>query len=967
MLQSSEKKTKLPVTLECGQKSLQIRPDVLQLPEDTWFILGRDILAELGIGLTNLPIHFPDEIAVKEADECLLCDNNSIAKIIPEDQDQMIASELGTILKENEALDSALPCAIPREGYKLYVKPGSPRIYRRQYDLSVTKQEALDSQVRKWIDSGVVTRCNEGSPYNSPIMTVPKRDDQGTRTGTRVCIDPRPINAILEDDTFLVPLVTEVFQKTAGNSFFTTIDLKEAYTQIPLHPESQELTAFNWKGLQYKFTRCIFGIKTMSAMFQRVITNVLENCLEFAACYVDDIVVFSKTREEHLKHVTAVIHALTKAHLRINSGKSKFGMKKVKLLGFLVSQDGIIPDQRRLEEVFNVPTPTSTKELQRFLGMTNYLRQHIPKYSELAHPLETNRMSESFAWTMELENAFTNMKSALIQAKLLSVPKPNLPFFLATDASNEGIAAMLYQEDGDKRAFVSFDSRALRPSERNYHANKKELLAIVFGLLKNQHIIRGRQFTLVTDHHSLIHLKSQAHANMTMVNWLDIIESFSFTTTHIRGLENVVPDALSRAPCPIHTILFTEEVHRPPIDLVAVHNQGHFQKDKMIEYLKDRGYSWPRMNTDCAEVAKACLTCQRCNNKQPSFEALQPIDAAKPFDHVQIDLVTDLPTSHDGFNHVFVLTDVASKFTLLRPLKDKSAMSIAKILLPIVSDYGPPQIIQSDQGKEFDNNLVREICAAINSEQRLSSAYSPRTNGLVERTNRTWVAILRKLALFSQSLWTDFLPLTQLFLNNRISTPIRVSPFEALFCRKSNELRDFSAEDALSEGLSDEEILQRICYAQSDFWPSLLKRSVLSHERMATNFNEQNHITSFNVGDIVFLRNTRGSKLDPEFEGPFRIIGKSKGNSYTLVNTANHPYKRRVTTSQLKLAHSLPPFPDPSEHFEFERILEHRGDPGSREYLVKWKNYPLQDASWVRPEDFTDPSSLTRYWASRGG
>ena len=967
---SPRKKLKTPIILECGSKRVKLQPDIVSLSEDISFILGRDILAELGIGLINLPIYYPDEVIAEESDDCLLCDSKQLAKIVTEDEDSSIPVALASYLEENEALDPMVPCSLPKEGYRLHAKPNSPRIYRRQYDMCVTKQEALDAQVVKWINAGVVVRCKEGSPYNSPIMTVPKRDELGTKTGTRVCIDPRPINAILEDDAFLVPLVTEVFQKTAGHQYFSTIDLKEAYTQIPLHPDSQEFTAFSWKGLQYKFTRCIFGIKTMSAMFQRVITNVLEDCLEFAACYVDDIVIMSKTKEDHIEHVGKVLQALTKAHLRVNKSKSKFGMKKVKLLGFLVSEEGIIPDQGRLADIFNVPTPTSVKEIQRFLGMTNYLRQHVPMYADIAHPLEAVRMSKSFQWSPSLDEAFKRLKTAIIHAKLLSVPRPDLPLLLATDASNEGIAAMLYQIDGDKQLFLSFESRALKEAERNYHANKKELLAIVFGLLKNQHIVQGRHFTLLTDHHSLIYLKSQAQATAIMANWFDIIESFSFSVAHIKGIDNVVPDALSRAPCPDHTLLLVDQaqsqLETPPIDLQAVHQLGHFQADLMVDYLKDRGHSWSNMYTDCAEVAKSCLTCQRCNNKASGYNPLQPIDAPRPFDHVQIDLVTDLPPSPEGYLHVLVLTDVASKFTILRPLKDKSARSTAKTLLQIISDFGPPRIIQSDQGKEFDNSVIRQVCSAFSTEQRLSSAYSPRTNGLVERTNRTWVSILRKLAMFSQSLWPDFLPITQFFLNIRITQSISVSPFEALFCRKSNELVNFASQQPI-DALSEEEIVRRICHAQSNFWPSLLQRSVASHERMSENFNEANRLTTFSKGDIVFVRNPRALKLDPEFAGPFRITRKTAANSYDLVDAANVPFHRRVTTSQLKLAHSQADTPDDEDRFEFEHIIDHRGDISNREYLVKWKDYPISDASWVRQEDFTDPSSLTRYWASRGG
>ena len=547
---------------------------------------------------------------------------------------------------------------------------------------------------------------------------------------------------------------------------------------------------------------------------------------------------------------------------------------------------------------------------------------------------------------------------------------------------------MLYQKDGDTTFYISFDSRSLKPSERNYHANKKELLAVIFALQKNQHILSGRHFTLLTDHHSLVFLHTQKHMNMMLENWLDIIATFKFNVIHLPGIENVIPDALSRSPScmnqhttsnlTISTISSPEENptdssqtsnsystnNRP--DLELLHLQGHFQADSMVNWLKDRNFTWQNMKEDCEKIAKNCLICQRCNTGTQSFNPLISIDACKPFDHIQIDLVTDLPTSQEGFQHVCVVVDVASKFSLLRPMKDKTAQSAAKILSEIFRDFGVPRILQSDQGREFDNSLIKKICAHMNIDQRLSSAYSPRTNGLVERTNRTWINIIRKLCSFCQTLWPSFLDATQIFMNNRITKAICTSPFEALFYRKSNLLIDYSNE-VISPARSAEQIIADIFNAQTKFWPNLMNKSVSYHTKMTNSFNDNERIRNFNVGDIVFLRNPNNNKLDTLFDGPFRIVNKTQANTFELVDTAGNAFKRRVTTPQLKLAFSQNWISNDDEIFEFEEILSHRGNPNDLEYLVKWKNFPTEDATWIRQQDFTDPRDIKRYWESRGG
>ena len=968
-LQMAQKDNKVPRRLTvdklkvlCGSHSLSWQFDVMNMPDETPCILGRDILRSLGIGLMNLPFCFPGEQGVTLEPNEILDEAATFAKVKLDDQEPGFQGLIDDLMNINLMLEPSTPCTYPKGGYKLKLKANSKPVFRRQYPLTSAKQDAIDETVGKWIKLGIVKQCSEGSPFNSPLITVPKRDLQGTKTGVRVCIDPRPINDLLEDDSFIVPLVNEVFEKTASARYFSTIDLREAYTQIALSDESQPLTAFTWKGLQYVFTRCIFGIKTMSAMFQRVITNVLKECLEFAISYVDDIVVFSNSLEEHVEHVSKVLQALTAANLRINNSKSKFGHRVIKLLGFLIDEFGISPDPAQLKHVFDFPRPSSTKELQRFMGVCNFLRQHILNYTELARPLEKCRLSSKFDWLPEHELAFVNLKSAIVNANILSTPRSDLPLFLATDASNSGVASMLYQVEGDKTFFLSFDSRSLRPAEINYHAHKKELLAIVFGLLKNSHILANRPFTLLTDHQSLTFLFTQKHANIMMENWMDIISSYNFIPCHLPGVLNVIPDALSRAPVTPHSCTSVFSLtDTPPMDLWSIHELGHFQEDKMVEWLKDRDFTWPNMRQHCADIAKACTICQRFNHAPVKYNPLKTIDAARPFDHIQIDLVTDLPLSHSALSIVLVVTDVASKFTLLRPLTNKTAKCVAAALLQIFMDFGPPSILQSDQGREFINALMKEICSTMAIDHRISSAYSPRTNGLVERTNGIWLQILRKLAFFAPKDWPMFIPMTQFVLNTRIATPLQISPFEAMFLRKSNLLIKHSRQPIATPPTADE-LTNDILFAHNHFWPSLQNTSAASHDSMAESFNANNQLTNYKVDNLVYVRTQSTSKLDPPFDGPYKIVAKSPAGTFTLHDIHGTPYHRLVTTSQLKPATGPAMAPETSDIFEVESILKHRGIPGNYEYLVKWKDYPRAEATWTHERDFTDPLFLKKYW-----
>jgi transposase InsO family protein len=914
--------TKKQIRIRCGDAIITRRFDVMELAGNVDFLLGRDLLPHFNIALYNAPFLFPITCSKTNQQKCY---ERNFGSMRFDDPDPTIRQSLKPLILENSKLSQTKPCKVLPSGVVIALKGDSKPCFTRQYSIPQHKREGIDKVIKNWLNNEVIVRCKTGSQYNTPLLAVPKRNNEGVQVGTRVCLDFRRLNTIIEDDNYEIPLITDIFLEAAGNKFYSTIDLTDAYTQIPLAVESQPLTAFTWKGLQYMFKRCIYGIKTMTSVFQRLITNVLEPCIDFCRPYLDDIVVFSKTKEEHIKHVTQVLTCLNNALLKINISKSKFGMKKILLLGFVVNEEGIFPDNSKIHAITEISPPRNQEEVRSFLGKCNYLRGHIPGYAHIAAPLEKHRnVKGKFIWSKTEEQCFHDLKNAIKNARILKLPRLDLPFYLATDASNHGIGSMLYQIQEGQHRFVSFDSRVLSASERNYSTSKKELLALVYGLNQNFRFLSGRKFIVQTDHQALTFLFTQRNTNPMMNNWLETILSFNFSVVHIPGKENFIPDLLSRNPSTqekgskvLGNISVEEGTESPALisetqneveqsessitqELESLHAKGHFQADQMMKQLRNAGRVIPNAKQRCKQIANSCDVCKRYNPASPTYTPLNSIDAHMPFDHLVIDLVTDLPKSEENYIHVLVVTDVFSKFTFLIPLADKRGTTVAQALARLIATHGVPKIIQSDQGTEFCNNIVERLCFYLEIDKRTSVAYSPRTNGLVERTNQTWVRILKKLADSHSTSWPNYLPATQMFLNNRIPESLPVSAFEAYYGRKNNSLNTYR--EAQLVNISEEEMLRKINYTKEFFWPEINRYSMSYHGKREENFNSRAPLAEppFKKGDEVYIKTQNPGKLDELFEGPFVITNVREEGNFEVEDNTGRPYHRTVNTPQLK-------------------------------------------------------------------
>ncbi|KAJ8651866.1 hypothetical protein O0I10_012559 [Lichtheimia ornata] len=492
-----------PLNVVYNGRSYQHRFEVMNLARKHPMSIGWDLMHKMGIGYVGLATSWtkPMQSEDKELDDSPFEPNASPAGS-PEEM-QAFMDAIQPILNENANIRPGTFCNIPESIITLDT-PKDAKCYRRQYEFPLTRQQLVEDTVADWLKEGIITEvpANIDNGWNSPLTFAPKKDAKGNKVGVRLCLDPRHINKYLPDDRHPIPLVRTVFDQLAGSSVFSTLDLKSAFHRFQIHEKDRHKTTFtSASGKQYMFVGCPFGLKPISAKFQRVM-QILFTGLPFVTTFVDDIVVSSKSMQEHTEHVRIALERLTKANLLLNPDKCHFAQKAVYLLGFRVSAAGRALDSRKVTNVLEWPSPRTGKDIQRFLGIVNYFRDHIPNVSRLTARLDALRHAGDLKglWTKAHENAFANIKYSVSHAPMLKHVNLKLPFHLATDASNDGIGAVLYQKENGRNTIVGFMARALTKSERNYSVTKRELLAIVFAFNKFHKFLWGNPFTLYTDH-----------------------------------------------------------------------------------------------------------------------------------------------------------------------------------------------------------------------------------------------------------------------------------------------------------------------------------------------------------------------------------------------------------------------------------------------------------------------------------
>ena len=452
-------------------------------------------------------------------------------------------STMEQLLRDNKDVLGDLPPGLPPlrdTEHTIPLVPGSKPVFRPPYRLSPAEREEVEKQVKHLLEMGYITPSS--SPYGSPILFVPKPNGK-----LRMCVDYRMLNDITIKNRYSMPRSDDLIDSLGGSKVFSALDLTSGYWQIRLAPGESEKTAFRTHFGHFEWKVLPFGLCNAPATFQSLVNRIFAEkgyLNKFCAVYLDDILVYSKSTEEHVEHLNKVFAVLREHKLYANPEKCQFNRSELNYLGHVIGKDGIKVDPRKIEVVKNYPTPANAKEVRSFIGLATYFRRFIQGFSALARPLHAlTHKGAKWQWDTLRHNAFVALKEALVSAPVLAMPDWDKPFEVVCDASVHGVGAVILQENHP----IAYESQKFHDAAYNYDTGEQELLAVVHALRKFRCYVEGKRFTLVTDHEPLTFLQGQPRLSRKLARWYEFLQSFDFEWKHRPGRINVA-DPLSRIP-----------------------------------------------------------------------------------------------------------------------------------------------------------------------------------------------------------------------------------------------------------------------------------------------------------------------------------------------------------------------------------------------------------------------------------
>lgn len=369
----------------------------------------------------------------------------------------------------------------------------------------------------------------------------------------RGVVDYRALNRITKKNRSPIPRTDEMFDRLEGSVVFSKMDLKKGYHQIRIRLQDIKKTAFNTKLGHYEFLVMPMGLCNAPATFQTLMNSIFEDCIDdFMVVYIDDLLVFSRNKEDHYNHIEIVLKRLAKHELYLGRAKCSFFMAEVEFLGMVVNREGIRVGKDRVEIVKSWPKPKSLTELRSFVGLLQFFRAFMKDFSKLAAPL-TNLTRKGLGirfWDVKCDTAFQHLKNALASAPILVAPDWSKLFRCHMDACQVSVGGTLTQldENGRERVIAYFSKR-LSKAEEGYTANDRELLGLVYFLKRFRCYLEGSDFEIITDNQVLKHFMSKPHLSRREARWLDLFAHFGISNiTHKAGRIHVLGDVSSRAP-----------------------------------------------------------------------------------------------------------------------------------------------------------------------------------------------------------------------------------------------------------------------------------------------------------------------------------------------------------------------------------------------------------------------------------
>ncbi|KAJ7947141.1 Retrotransposon protein, putative, Ty3-gypsy subclass [Quillaja saponaria] len=847
------------------------------------------------------------------------------------------------VLKEYEGvMPDKLPQTLPpRRGidHEIELVPGIKPPAKAPYRMAPPELAELRKQLNELLESGFIRPSK--APFGAPVLFQKKQDGS-----LRMCVDYRALNKVTVRNSYPIPLIADLFDQLSGAKYFTKLDLRSGYYQVRIAEGDEPKTTCVTRYGAFEFLVMPFGLTNAPATFCTLMNQVFRGYLDkFVVVYLDDIVIYSSTLEDHKQHLQLVFNRLRENQLFVKREKCSFAQKRIKFLGHIIEEGRVRMDLDKVKAIQEWKTPTSVTELRSFLGLANYYRRFVEGYSRKAAPLtELLKKGTVWHWGEPCQTAFEDMKLAMINDPVLALPDISKPFEVQTDASDYALGGVLLQESHP----VAYESHKLSQAERRYTAQEKEMLAVIHCLRVWRHYLLGSKFIVKTDNTGVSHFFTQPKLTPKQGRWHEFLAEFDFEFEHKAGKSNQAADALSRkaelaamtyvahiSASRVATSMrerIRENLDKDPVAQAIINlakegktrqfwvedgllmakgsrlfvpKAGDLRRTLMKEChdtlwaghpgwqrtyaLLKQGYYWPQMREDAVNYSKTCLICQQDKVERKKIAGLlEPLPVpTRPWESVSLDFITSLSRVGD-LSTILVVVDRFSKYATFIPApKYCSAEDTAQLFFKYVVKYwGVPKNIVSDRDSRFTGTFWSELFNLLGSQLNISSSYHPQTDGQTEKFNGMLEEYLRHFASVNQRNWPKLLDTAQFCFNAQKSSATNRSPFEIVTGQQP--LLPHTLDGPYTGKSPKAHHFTKDWKQNIDIARAYLEKASKRMKKWADKGRRQ---LEFQVGDLVLVKLTkeqlkglRGQdhKLIRKYEGPLPIVSKVGKVAYKI-------------------------------------------------------------------------------------